>query len=196
MTPWQLHCEYWGNGCGAPDCNKARRVVLGRGVIPCDLLFVGEAPGESEDCLGKPFVGPAGKLLNRIIDQALAQWQVEGTVGAGYNSVVWAFTNIVGCIPRNPENADKADQPLPEQIQQCEPRLQEFIEIAQPKVIIAVGKLSAQWIDPKETPLVEIIHPAAILRANVAHQDLLFRKAVLVIRKAVETYCGESLSGE
>jgi uracil-DNA glycosylase len=63
-------------------------VVLCRGRLPCDVLFVGEAPGVSEDVLGRPFVGPAGKLLDTIVERAL-----DGQYDC-------AMTNLVACIPK------------------------------------------------------------------------------------------------
>jgi uracil-DNA glycosylase family 4 len=72
MTRFQLFCQKWGEGCGSTQCAGANRVVLVRGSVPCDVLFIGEAPGQSEDVVGRPFVGPAGKLLDRIIEDALS----------------------------------------------------------------------------------------------------------------------------
>ena len=73
MTPYIKHREKW------KDCTRCllhehrRKIVLCRGKIPADVLFVGEAPGESEDVLGSPFVGPAAQLLDSLIEQAFSR---------------------------------------------------------------------------------------------------------------------------
>ena len=88
MTPYQRHREKW-KGCERCSLYRGRRsVVLCRGKLPCDVLFVGEAPGVSEDVLGRPFVGPAGKLLDEIVERAL-----DGQYD-------YAITNLVACIPK------------------------------------------------------------------------------------------------
>lgn len=216
-TPYQLHVERWGGGCGAGICSTARHVVLARGKVPCDVLFVGEAPGESEDALGSPFVGPAGKLLDRVVAKALdgieycsvcraaGQYRMtvlEETTGKFFcaadhegrgDPVTVAFTNLVGCIPR--DGTKKAGEPDAEDIKKCKPRLEEMIRIARPRVVVAVGKLSVSWLAqgyrdsvklPAGTKTVSVDHPAFILRANVAQRGLLLQKAEVVIGTAAE----------
>ncbi len=66
-SKYQEYKKQW-KGCKRCPLYKTRRkIVHCRGSLPCDIFFLGEAPGDSEDLLGKPFVGPAGKLLDRII---------------------------------------------------------------------------------------------------------------------------------
>lgn len=150
LTPFEQHCERWGRGCGSALCKlPGVRVLLCRGSVPCDVLFCGEAPGESENLVGRPFVGPAGKLLDQIVARSLAGWQIPGTVGPGYNGVTCAFTNIVACIPRDPETGGKASEPLPDEIRQCGQRLAEFIALARPRLVVAVGALAAEWLGGK-----------------------------------------------
>jgi uracil-DNA glycosylase family 4 len=204
LTPYQRFACKWANGCGSEHCPGApprrgcppARVVLCRGSLPCDVLFVGEGPGESENVEGAPFVGPAGKLLDDIVEEALEQWQVPGTEGAGYNSVRWAFTNLVGCVPREP-GGSKATEPDEHQIRTCAPRLQELVTLACPRLIVCVGTHARDWLDPKhhpryrvdvpaEIPRAHIVHPAHILRSNVALQWMLKRKCVITVRDAVE----------
>lgn len=71
ISLYQQHCERWKNGCGSDQCDRANNVVLAKGSIPCDVLLVGEAPGISENQLGYPFAGPAGKLLGEIVKNTL-----------------------------------------------------------------------------------------------------------------------------
>jgi DNA polymerase len=152
------------------------------------VLFIGEGPGESEDVIGKPFVGPAGHLQDHIIAEAFAGRELRR-----------AFTNLVGCIPREEGvNTAKADQPLPEEIRACSPRLIAFVDLCQPKLIVCVGKLAGDWLAGRllkgiklnlQVPTVEQQHPAAILKTPAAHQNLAYRRAVVVLKMAIEKHC-------
>lgn len=185
MTPFQQHVEKW-KGCQRCPLYATRTwVVFCRGKIPADVLFVGEAPGASEDALGKPFKGPAGSELDLIIANALD----------GLDNVRTCFTNLIGCVPLH---EGKKEAPEDNEIQACLPKLAEFIKLAEPKLIVAVGKLAEDYLPSdgkrfkhqarlhRPIPVVGIIHPAAILRASPAHQGLLRRKAEVAIRTAVE----------
>lgn len=184
MTPYQLHCERWSEGCGSGLCQrKNTRIVLGKGKLPCDVLFVGEAPGESENVLGRPFAGPAGKLLDHMIARA-GMWELR-----------LAFTNVVACIPRE-EDGSKAAEPLENEVLDCQPRLEEWIKLANPRLIVCVGKLAADWLEQgyktsvrlprKGIPMVKIDHPARILRSNEANQGLMIQRCVVTLANALE----------
>lgn len=205
-TPWQAHVEKWSDCRRCRLCAGRKRVVLARGSLPCDVLFVGEAPGESEDVVGLPFKGPAGRLLDQIVKEALNAAGCEMDSGGqnpdGSFINVWmpadvrvAFTNLVACIPREPDSRHKAVEPLPDEIQACAPRLQEIVRLADPKLIVRVGKLATDWLDPadkksvklhKEVAMIDIVHPAAILRMPVAGQGLAVRRAVVMVSDALE----------
>lgn len=138
-TKFQLHCGRWKDGCGSAHCAAAQHRVLYRGKIPCDVLFIAEAPGESEDCVGTPLEGPAGHKLDQIIERALAQ------APARPDGRPWrvGFTNLVGCIPRDDGGLAKAaDGPDDDQVGACTPRLQEIVRIADPALLVLVGKQS------------------------------------------------------
>ena len=174
--------ERWKDCTACNLCESRQSVVLAKGRIPCDVLFIGEAPGQSEDCLGQPFVGPAGQLLDQIVSRAVpAEMRL-------------AYTNLVCCIPLD-EDGVKVHEPPDETIEACSVRLVEFVEIANPRLIVCVGKLAKDWLDPgwkhsiklhAKIPLVDIVHPASILRANVAQQGLMVQRAIVVLRNAVE----------
>lgn len=183
-TRYSLFQERW-QGCTSCHLHKNRQhVVLARGSIPCDVLFVGEAPGVSEDSIGIPFIGPAGKLLDYIRSRAI-----------GSANVSWAMTNLVCCIPLG-ENGNKTGEPSEEYIRACSVRLYEFLEISRPKLMIAVGSLARDFLEQgykyslnipnREVLQVSIIHPAAILRSNVAQQGLAVQRCVITISNALE----------
>jgi uracil-DNA glycosylase len=155
---------------------KRTNTVFGVGDENANWVFVGEGPGADEDALGDPFVGQAGKLL----DSMLAAVRLK----RGENVYI---CNVVKCRPpgnRNPE---------PEEMQKCEPFLRRQIELLQPRLIVALGRIAAQNLlardasiaslrgrvhDYKGRPLIVTYHPAYLLR-NLADkarawEDLCF----------------------
>ena len=183
MTAYQAHVAKWSNCTRCLLCSGRDKVVLARGRVPCDVVLIGESPGGSENILGVPFVGPAGKLLDGIIERAF-----EGT------GLTYSLTNLVSCIPRDLEEGGKTAEPPTEAIKACAERLWEFMSIAKPRLIVTVGALPTRWIVARVgalplPPLVAITHPAAIIRANLAQQGLLIQKSVVTLMNALEDLC-------
>jgi uracil-DNA glycosylase family 4 len=187
-SKYSLHVQKWKEGCGADICERAKQVCFARGSIPCDVLFIGEAPGLSEDVMGQPFVGPAGHLIDRIIRRSFAGLEP---------SPVYALTNLVGCVPkRDQETAKKKyGQPSSEDIQACAPRLQEFVDMCRPSLIVCVGAMARDWLArgyknpvkiPRTVPMIDIVHPAHILKMNIAMRGFTEQKCVITIREAIE----------
>ncbi len=104
------------------------QAVPGEGNRKAELMFVGEAPGRDEDIQGRPFVGRAGQLLTRII-QAM-----------GFEREHVYIANVIKCRP--PENRT----PKPDEIKACSPYLVKQIELVKPKVIVALGKVAAEFL--------------------------------------------------
>lgn len=165
-----------------PSCGLARqrsRTVPGSGPVPCDLMFIGEAPGAREDELGLPFVGRSGQFLDELL------------AGIGRSRQDVYVTNVVKCRP--PGNRD----PQPEEIAACAPYLERQIDLVQPRVIATLGRFSmARWFPgerisqvhgrPLETDGITVVpmyHPAAALRDGslraVMHQDFAQLTALL-----------------
>lgn len=146
------------------------------GTLPCDVIFVGEAPGFSEDTLGRPFVGPAGDLLKEIIQDAEDESQ----------PVTKAYTNLVACVPIDPETGNKVTEPQADWIKACSERLDQIVEIANPKAIVMVGRLSVKWspqvIDRDFECSAAIIHPAALLRMDPSQKPLAIQRATVILR--------------
>lgn len=188
MSPYKKHLALW-TGCDKCFLASTRRkMVFARGTIPCDILFIGEAPGESEDVIGKPFVGPAGKLLDDMIDRAIGH-----RVEFGENAVEelpplrLAFTNLVCCIPKNP---DGKVEPSKECVKACNARLVEFIRLAEPKMVVRVGKLAQKEVGgcmttPADT-LVDVHHPAFVLRMKDEQRGLVIQQTIVTLRDAVD----------
>lgn len=142
-------------------CKTRRNVVFGDGNPKTQILLVGEAPGQEEDIQGKPFVGAAGQLLDKI----LAAIQL--------NRQKVFIVNVLKCRP--PQNRD----PQPDEISQCVPYLWKQIEFIQPKIILAMGRFAGQVLLGTESSLSQMrgkvhqkgnfkiivtYHPAALLR--------------------------------
>ena len=126
---------------GCERCALAQtrtQVVFGSGSPTADLLFVGEAPGFHEDKQGVPFVGAAGQLLSKLL----------AGIGLDRDSVY--ICNVLKCRP--PGNRD----PLPEEIQACEPHLFRQIELIQPKLVATLGNFATKLLSGKPTGITHV----------------------------------------
>jgi uracil-DNA glycosylase family 4 len=143
------HVRLW-KGCVRCVIGEiAHNHVFWRGSTPCDILFIGEGPGVTEDLTGKPFVGRAGKLLTSWIQEL-----PEG--------VSWAITNVVLCRPCDGVAApNRAPNGL--EIANCRPRLDEFMfQIAKPRALVLLGKTAKVHAPRGPLPTLELLHPAAV----------------------------------
>lgn len=123
-------------GCIACPLFEGRtQVVFGVGNPHADLVFIGEAPGRDEDLKGKPFVGRAGKLLDRMLL----------SLGLDRSSVY--IMNVVKCRP--PNNRD----PRPEEIQACSSWFDAQLKLLSPKMICLLGRVAAQSVLETDAPL-------------------------------------------
>ena len=145
--------------CTACALHKyARHHVIGEGFIPADVLFLGEAPGEKEDILGRPFIGPAGGILKQWIGAALEVKQFT-----------FYITNIVACCPWEDFTRTTYRAPTSQEAASCSERLNGIIQEVQPRTIIYLGSISKKHHKPpKEMPVLHLPHPAAILHSRVA----------------------------
>lgn len=173
--------------CDACPLHKVRRrIVLGKGKLPCDVLFIGEAPGTSEDVLGKPFTGPAGKLLDEMLEEVVVQ-------SGDFTDLRFAYTNLIGCVPKEEKGKGKVREPDKKWIQECYPRLNDFVELARPKLIVCVGKMVSKSVSTLflEHEAMSIIHPAVILRADVIRKDLMIQQNVVELADMFEIKFGD-----
>lgn len=178
MSAWTDHVARWSNCTDCPLCEQRDRIVLARGAVPCDVVFVGEAPGLSEDTVGQPFVGPAGKLLDQVIDRALPA------------DMKFALTNLVACFPAIAKGAG-TNEPDYSEVEACRGRLVEFIHLARPRLVVCVGNLASDNIPTVdevgfEVRYADITHPAAILRMPLAQKQMAVQKCVVILRNAVQ----------
>jgi DNA polymerase len=169
------------------ECQKCslgsirNKFVFGAGDPNANLMLVGEAPGAEEDRLGEPFVGRAGKLLDKIL-AAIQRSRTKDVY----------ICNVLKCRP--PNNRD----PLANEVVECEPYLLKQIEIMRPKLLVALGRVAGKTLLKVEsplkdmrnklhdyfgTPLIVTYHPAALLRnpglKHAAWEDFKWIRSIL-----------------
>jgi uracil-DNA glycosylase family 4 len=168
-----------------PDCPLSQtrsRAVPGEGPPDAEVMFIGEGPGYYEDRQGRPFVGPAGKLLEELLE------------GIGLRRDQVYITNVVKCRP--PNNRD----PLPSEIAACRKYLEQQLALIRPRVVVTLGRHSLAWFFPKDsigkvhgqvrrkdgTYFLHLYHPAAALHQpamrEVIEED--FKKLAQVLEEA------------
>ena len=151
-------------------CQTRTNCVFGSGNPNADLMFVGEAPGENEDLSGLPFVGRAGKLLDKYL------YDIDVSREDVY------IANILKCRP--PKNRD----PLPAEEDACIGYLREQVKLIRPKIIVCLGRISAmrlikpdfkitqehgQWFEKGNFLMTAVFHPAALLRDPRRKEDMM-----------------------
>ena len=189
--------------CGL--CAGRTQAVFGTGSQTADWMVVGEAPGETEDRVGEPFVGPAGQLLDNMlaaiglsrragdtIEPIAARADSASAIGQKHQKSGVYIANVIKCRPpgnRNPE---------PFEVAQCEHYLRRQVALVQPKIILALGRFAVQSLlnttEPigrlrgrvhhyQGVPVIVSYHPAYLLRALTdkakAWQDLCLALATV-----------------
>ncbi len=152
--------------CGL--CEQRHTVVTGEGNTDADIMFIGEGPGRDEDITGRPFVGAAGKLLDKML----------AAIGLERDDVYIA--NIVKCRP--PQNRTPQD----DEAQACLPYLRAQFALIRPRIIVCLGATSAKyiydpnvritkdrgnWVFRKGVWILPTYHPAALLRDQSKKKD-------------------------
>jgi len=144
-----LNCK----NCGLHKFRE--KIVIGKGDIPADILFIGEAPGLSEDTIGEPFVGPAGKLLDVMVNDAFIRSKLKKIPS-------YYITNTVLCRPTD-KIGGKNREPIEQEILQCKENILEIIEKVNPTIIILIGKVAKKYYGHNITVYYTIQHPAYLL---------------------------------
>ena len=175
------HCE------GCPLYANATQVVFGEGKLGSDVMLVGETPGDQEDLAGAPFVGPAGKLLDRALDEA------------GIDRSKTYVTNAVKHFKWRSSGARRIhDKPTWTEQLACRPWVEAEIALVKPRALVLMGATAAQSLLGKsfrvtrnrgtrlESDLAELvtatIHPSAVLRSD--DREAMFAGLVADLRIA------------
>ena len=175
-------------GCRCCSLGETRhKLVFGVGNAQAEVMLIGEGPGEQEDLQGIPFVGPAGKLLDDMLEMIdLDRQKVY-------------IANIVKCRP--PRNRD----PLNVEQEACRPWLDRQIALVNPKIIVCLGRIAAmaliredfritrehgQWFDRDGRRLMATYHPSALLR-DVDKRPEAFMD-LRALRKEIKAVCSRT----
>ena len=178
------HCA----GCrGCSLAGTRHNLVFGVGNAQAEVMLIGEGPGEQEDLQGVPFVGPAGKLLDDMLEMIdLDRQKVY-------------IANIVKCRP--PRNRD----PLNVEQEACRPWLDRQIALVNPKIIVCLGRIAAmaliredfritrehgQWFDRDGRRIMATYHPSALLRDVDKRPDAFMDLRAL--RKEIKAVCSRT----
>ena len=183
------NCESLQKDCmNCKQCALAEtrtNLVFGVGVPDAEIVFIGEGPGEQEDLRGEPFVGRGGQLLDKYLD----------AIGLDRKKNIY-IGNMVKCRP--PQNRD----PKPEEQEACIGWLREQIRLIRPKIIVCLGRISAQrlidpefrvtkqhgeFIEKNGTWMMGTFHPAALLRNPRQKPDAL--EDFLRLRDKIREVC-------
>ena len=169
--------------CGL--CETRHNVVVGVGSSAAEVMFIGEGPGENEDLQGEPFVGRAGKLLDKMLTAVDLDRQQNIYIA-----------NIVKCRP--PQNRD----PKPEEQELCIDWLLDQVRLIRPKIIVCLGRIAAariiktdikitrehgQWIEKNGVLMMAMLHPAAVLRDPRRKPEAF--NDFLILRDKIEEIC-------
>lgn len=149
-------------------CSTRNNTVLGEGNINTNIMFIGEGPGHDEDMQGRPFVGPAGQLLDKML----------AAIGLDRNNSYIA--NVVKCRP--PQNR----VPEEDEAQACLPYLRKQFSIIKPKIVVCLGSTAARyvidrniritrdrgnWYEKMGCSFIATFHPSALLRDPLKKKD-------------------------
>ena len=158
-------------GCTAcPLYRTGTQTVFGEGPVPCAVMLVGEQPGDSEDKIGRPFVGPAGKLLDRALEEA------------GIDRQLVYVTNVVKHFKWTARGKRRLhEKPNAREIAACRPWLDAEIDLLHPEVLVCLGATAAQALLGRSFKVTKMrgqilrhervgsimatVHPSSILRA-------------------------------
>lgn len=174
-------------GCKAcPLWEQATQTVFGEGTAHADVVFVGEQPGDREDLEGRPFVGPAGRLLDEALEEA------------GIDRSQVYLTNVVKHFKWKPQGNRRIHQkPNWREIAACRPWLDAELAVLKPRVLVCLGATAAQALlgrdfrvsrqrgelvdSPLAPKAIATVHPSSILRAE--DRDVQFPEFVRDLEK-------------
>src|SRR5437763_2262497 len=176
-------------GCTACDLHKTgTQTVFGEGKASADVVFVGEQPGDQEDLQGRPFVGPAGKLLDKALEDA------------GIDRTQVYVTNVVKHFKWQARGKRRIHQkPNWSEIAACRPWLEAELDVIEPRVLVCLGATAAQALLGRDfrvsrqrgelvdsdlaENVIATVHPSSILRADDDTRELEYRELVRDLEK-------------
>ncbi len=173
--------DYRDETLGCMRCPLAAtrtQVVFGSGAPNAELMFVGEAPGFHEDANGVPFVGQAGKLLEKLLN------------GIGLSREDVYVANVLKCRP--PGNRD----PLPDEIQACESHLFRQVELIRPALVCTLGNFATKLLSGKPTGITRVhgVPQQVVLGGNAVTLLPLFHPAAALYTPSMQSTLAEDFA--
>ncbi len=179
LDVWKEHIRLW-HACADCELSKTRnKVIFLRGHLPCDILFIGEGPGKTEDALGVPFIGLAGKLLDKLVEPFAHHHRM-------------AVGNVVGCRPCDSKGGSNRT-PTDKELDRCHSKICSEIDLASPVLVVSLGHTSLLSIANSigKAEIFHLPHPAYLLRCGGAASDAFYATQEKLTRKIGElTACG------
>lgn len=189
---WERFLAQWDDCRRCPLSKTRYRVIHAGGVLPCNVLVIGEAPGKQEDSSGYPFVGRSGQLLREHILP-----EVWKRVGRQFDT---AFINVIGCAPYRHDEEDNlvSGTPAQEEIDACHDHLSMLIHFAAPKAVLLLGKTAAKSVSPHvlgrihgsrsrgHVPVCALYHPSYLLRTG-GKSSVDTRRTILYATEYIQT---------
>lgn len=180
MSKFKKHSEKW-KSCKKCRYYKTRKTkpLLFKGKIPCNVLFIGSFPGDSEEVLKKLFCGPSGIFLNELINSSSLKKMRIG------------FTYLVSCRPRDLEG-DRINKAESECVEKCSPRLEEIVEISKPKAIVCLGRevgkaIENSNLDLESIDLFEINSLYRLIGMDVSHKEFMIQQTIDMLDQVAES---------
>jgi uracil-DNA glycosylase family protein len=181
------------SGCMGCDIYKiATQTVFGEGPTNAEVIFVGEQPGDEEDLSGHPFIGPAGRLFNKALEEA------------GIDRSRTYVTNTVKHFKWKPQGKRRLHEKAnAKEIEACLPWLAAELEVIKPRILVCLGATAAQallgktfrvtkergmWLEsPMAEKVIATVHPSSILRAYDAEsREIQYRDFIADLRTIAE----------
>ena len=172
------HCDEVVACTRCPLAATRSQVVYGAGDPDADLMFVGEAPGFHEDASGVPFVGQAGKLLEKLLH------------GIGLERGDVYIANVLKCRP--PGNRD----PHPEEIEACESHLFRQVELIQPRLVATLGNFATKLLSGKPTGITRVhgVEQEVVLGGNSVTLYPIFHPAAALYTPSMQKVLQEDFA--
>lgn len=177
--PQRTFLKRWNDCRACPLGELARKHVIGEGSLPADMFILGEAPGRTEDLLGRPFVGQAGRLLKEMLHESFR----------GLDKPLSHYiTNTVACAPWVDRHRITYREPTKKEAEACQERVSSLLSESQARLIVYVGQVSKRYFKPPKGIISIIItHPAAILRKGIAPtSSISYHKNILLLKEAYQ----------
>jgi uracil-DNA glycosylase family 4 len=174
INPIKAYKQKWSKCQLCPLGAKATNHVLYGGTIPASILFVGEAPGYTEDMVGEPFIDKAGKIFDLLVSES------------GLSDSDYCVTNILACFPAKPDDPTNFRIPSKEEAKACHPRLLELIELVKPKLYVALGDVAKRYglQDSTDIKIVHLRHPSFILR-NGGYGSVEYKRNLYKLKESI-----------